>query len=174
MLIWLCGLSGSGKTTLGRLLYERLNERYPNLVLLDGDELRQAFGDDIGHHPEARQRNSQRIANLCHLLAQQGIHVICCAVTLTKAVQEQNRRLGADYVEVFLNVSLDTLRRRDPKRIYERASRGEISDVAGVDIPYVPPADPHLTIDNDDERTDLTPLVARILDAAPLRSPVGG
>ena len=42
---WLTGLSGAGKTTIGRLWYEKLKTEGENVVFLDGDELRQVFGD---------------------------------------------------------------------------------------------------------------------------------
>jgi adenylylsulfate kinase len=36
------------------------------------------------------------------------------------------------------------LRRRDPKRIYERFENGEISNVAGLDLEVDFPLEPHL------------------------------
>ena len=41
------GLSGAGKTTLGGLFHQRLKAAKPNVVLLDGDEIRGAFGEDV-------------------------------------------------------------------------------------------------------------------------------
>ena len=42
------GLSGAGKTTVGSLFYQRLKNTKPNAVYLDGDEIRVAFGEDVG------------------------------------------------------------------------------------------------------------------------------
>lgn len=168
MVVWLCGLSGSGKTTIGRMIYARVKPKVPHLVLLDGEDVRMAFGDDLGHDQEARRRNSLRIANLCQLLDRQGIHVVCCAMTIAPEAQAANRAQIAGYREVFLDVSVDVLATRDPKGIYRRARAGELTNVCGVDIPYVPPARPHLIIDNNPPCEDLTPLVDRILAIAPL------
>lgn len=168
MVIWLCGLSGSGKSTLGRLLYERVKPKVPNLALLDGDEVRSILGSDLGHDPDARRRNSIRIANLCQMLDRQQIHVVCCAMTIAPEVQVANRKSIQDYYEIFLDVSIDVLASRDPKGIYRRALAGELRHVSGVDIPYVPPANPHLRIDNNLHRTDLEPLVSEVLAVAPL------
>jgi len=168
MVVWLCGLSGSGKTTLGRLVYARVKPKVPNIVLLDGEDFRAAFGEDLGHDSEARRRNSIRIGNLCRLLDGQGIHVVCCAMTIAPEVQAANRKHLTAYYEVLLNVFIDVLAARDPKGIYRRARAGQLINVCGVDIPYVPPANPHLVLDNNAAREDFTPLVDQILAVAPL------
>ena len=168
MVVWLCGLSGSGKTTIGRLIYARAKPKVPNLLFLDGEDVRSVMGDDLGHDLEGRRRNSIRIAKLCQLLDGQGIHVICCAMTLAPEAQTSNRARIKSYYEVFLNVSVEVLASRDPKGIYKRALAGELKNVSGVDIPYTPPAQPHLVLDNNMQREDLAPLVTRILEVAPL------
>ena len=48
------GLSGAGKTTVGSLFYQRLKNTKPNAVYLDGDEIRVAFGEDVGYTNDAR------------------------------------------------------------------------------------------------------------------------
>lgn len=168
MVIWLCGLSGSGKTTIGRMIYDRARPKVPNLVLLDGEDLRIAFGNDLGHDQEGRRRNSVRIANVCQVLDRQGIHVICCAMTIAPEAQAANRKHIQEYYEVLLDVSMDVLESRDRKGIYRRARAGQLHNVCGVDIPYVLPAHPHLVIDNNPLREDLSSMVDEILAIAPL------
>ena len=60
-------------------------------------------------------------------------------------------------------MSLPKLVVRDPKGLYGRALRGEISNVAGVDLSYEEPLAPDLMIDNDIDREEMTPLVEHIL-----------
>ena len=50
------GLSGAGKTTVGSLFYQRLKNTKPNAVYLDGDEIRVAFGEDVGYTNDERLR----------------------------------------------------------------------------------------------------------------------
>jgi adenylylsulfate kinase-like enzyme len=167
VVIWLCGLSGAGKSTIGAAVYARLKAQRPNLVMLDGDELRDALGGSIGHDPNSRILNSIRIANLCHLLDRQGIDVICCAVTIAPDAQKSNRERLSYYREVYLKVSLDVLKGRDPKGIYERAMRGETLNVAGVDIPFIEPETPHIEIDNNHDTDDVSAIVDRIVENLP-------
>lgn len=164
MLIWICGVSGSGKTTLGRLLYNHLKQSMPNLFLLDGDDFREAVGDVLGYTPEERSRNAHRIARFCHLLESQDIHVICCAVTIPPDLQALNRTACRQYYEVYMQVSLDTLIRRDPKSLYSRCLRGELRNLPGVDIEYHPPASPHLVLDNNEDLPSLDHFVGHVLD----------
>jgi adenylylsulfate kinase len=40
-------------------------------------------------------------------------------------------------------------RRRDPKRLYEKAESGEIAEFTGVTSPYEEPQNPEITIETD-------------------------
>ena len=61
------GLSGAGKTTVGSLFYQRLKNTKPNAVYLDGDEIRVAFGEDVGYTNDERLRWAGRIFRVCRL-----------------------------------------------------------------------------------------------------------
>lgn len=41
---WITGLPGSGKTTVGTALFYRLREQNDNIIILDGDILKQFVG----------------------------------------------------------------------------------------------------------------------------------
>ena len=63
MVVWLIGLSGSGKTTLAEAIVKKIHENNGSAVLLDGDSIREIFGNDLGYTVEDRLKNAQRI---CH------------------------------------------------------------------------------------------------------------
>ena len=159
MLIWICGPSGAGKTTLGRALYNYFKPTTPNLFLLDGDDFRAAMGNDLGYSAEDRLKNGRRIARLCRLLESQGIDVICCGATIHPEVQSYNRKMFRQYWEIVMEVSYETLLRRDFKRIHSRARDGKLLDVIAVDIKWAPPATPDLILNNDEDRTSFDGLV---------------
>lgn len=163
MVIWLCGPSGSGKTTIGRALDRALRPRVPSLFLLDGDEFRAAMGHDLGFSPEDRRKNGYRIARFCQLLESQGISVICCGATIHPEVQAFNRLALRSYCEIVIEVSLETLLKRDVKGIYQKALSGEVSNVVGVDLRWLPPSHPHLVLNNDAEATSFDHFVHAIL-----------
>lgn len=146
MVIWLIGLSAAGKTTVGRLLAERLKTQAANLVLLDGDLLRDVWGDRLGHDVEGRRRNAHRISHLCRMLDQQGIHVVAAVLSLFPDWQQWNREQFSRYFEIFLDVPMAELEARDPKGLYARARAGQEPNVVGVDIPFPRPPAPDLTI----------------------------
>jgi adenylylsulfate kinase len=149
---WITGLSGAGKTTIGRLVFDELRRRTPAAVFLDGDILREVFGNDLGHSRADRLQSAMRNARLCRMLAEQGIDVVCATISLFRECQEWNRAHIARYFEVYLRVPMEVLVRRDQKQLYSRALRGEITDVIGVDLPVEEPQRPDLVIDNDGTR----------------------
>ena len=159
MVIWICGPSGAGKTTIGRALYDYMKPATPNLFLLDGDDFRAAMGNDLGYSADDRLNNGRRIARLCRLLEFQGIDVICCGATIHPEVQEYARATFRQYREIVIEVSFETLLKRDFKGIYSRAREGKLSDVIAVDIQWVPPAIPHLILNNDEDRASFDGLV---------------
>src|SRR5580658_2984713 len=77
---WITGLSGAGKTTLGRELWRRLRAAGRPVVFLDGDALRSAIAEDLGHDARDRRRSAMRNARLCRLLADQGSDVVCATI----------------------------------------------------------------------------------------------
>ena len=165
MVIWITGLSASGKTSIGRLVYRLWKTESPDTVFIDGDEIRAFFHFD-DHTEEGRRLNADRISGLCAWLDSQEINVVCCTMSLFNDLLRSNRETLSRYFEVFLDVPMEVLYRRDNKDLYAPALRGEAGNVVGVDLPFEPPADPDLVIDNSPERDDFTPLAADILARA--------
>lgn len=143
--LWITGLSGAGKSSLAHEMVARLRTAGEEVVLLDGDELRDAFGavaeNAQNHGRGGRLALAMRYAHLCHLIATQGLTVVIATVSLFREVHAWNRVNLPNYFEVYLKVPMDELRRRDPKGIYRRFDNGELTHVAGLDLQIDEPVD---------------------------------
>lgn len=170
MVIWLIGMSGAGKTAIGKEVFAQLKQRRPNVVFLDGDAVREIMGSDLGHSLEARRANAGRISRLCKYLDDQGIDVVCSILSIFHESQAWNRSQIARYFEVYIRVPFEVLEARDSKGLYRAAREGKATNVVGVDIPFPPPLNPDLIIDNGDVVDSFDGLAARVLAAIPWES----
>jgi adenylylsulfate kinase len=50
-------------------------------------------------------------------------------------------------VEIFVDTPLEICEQRDPKGLFKKARRGELTGFTGIDDPYEAPLDPELVID---------------------------
>lgn len=145
--VWITGLSGAGKSTLAGEVVKRLRQRREPVVMLDGDELREVFGATTAniqnHGCAGRKAFAFQYAHLCRVIASQGLTVVIATISLFKEVHAWNRVNLPGYIEVYLKVPLEELRRRDPKGIYRRFDAGELSDVAGLDLQVDEPEAAH-------------------------------
>ncbi len=142
------GLSGAGKTTLGGLFYRRLKAKKPNVVLLDGDQTRPVFCEDMGYTDADRLRGAKRVFRVCRMLAEQGIDVVVCSISMYSQVRSWNREHLERYREIYVKATRETLFRRDQKGLYTAGK-----SVVGVDLPFDEPKTPDVTVCNDGERT---------------------
>ena len=144
------GLSGAGKTTIGGLFHERLKRTKPNVVLLDGDEIRTVFGEDVGYTAAEWLRWAKRIFRVCRMLSEQGVDVVCCSIAMYEEIRQWNRENIGKYKEIYIKVRKETLMRRDQKGLYTAGK-----DVVGIDQPFDEPRRPDIVVENDGERTPL-------------------
>jgi cytidine diphosphoramidate kinase len=167
MVIWLMGLSAAGKTTVARELVEHLRKTHSNLVFLDGDILREVWGDRLAHDIEGRAQNAHRISHLCRMLDQQGVHVVAAVLSLFPEWQKWNRENFNNYFEVFLDTPIEVLEKRDPRGLYARARAGKEKNVVGIDIPFPPPPFPDLKLSSPEVLDQPASIASRILSALP-------
>ena len=166
LVIWVTGLSASGKTTLCHALWDFLKSRLPQLVLLDGDVIRTALGDNLGYREQDRVVQIKRMQSLAKMLAEQGLVVMVAALYANPELLVWNRRYLPGYFEVYLESSLDSLRSRDVKGLYAAAESGNMQHVVGVDIPWHAPESPDLIINIDDGESP-EQIAMRVVAAVP-------
>lgn len=151
-LFWVTGLSGAGKTTISSELYEELRKKKENTVWLDGDQLREIFQNK--DYSEAGRRELAYVyMRLCKALTDQGIDVIISVICMKDEYRDWNRKNIEKYYEIYLEVPIELLIKRDSKGLYARAIKGEIANVYGIDMPFEEPKNPDLKIVNDGGQT---------------------
>ena len=166
--IWFTGLSGSGKSTVAAAVEQSLIESRRWAYRLDGDNLRHGVCSDLGFSRDDRSENARRVAELALLFADAGSVALVCLVSPYAADRRHARSLhadaGIDFLEVFVNTSIEECARRDVKGLYAKARGGALSNLTGVGSPYEPPAAPDVELT---EALDVTAAAALVLQALP-------
>jgi bifunctional enzyme CysN/CysC len=147
-LIWFTGLSGAGKSTIANIVERKLLEQGRHTYLLDGDNVRHGLNKDLGFTDADRVENIRRVAEVAKLMADAGLIVLASFISPFRAERQLARDLlGEDFVEVFVDASLEVAEGRDRKGLYAKARRGELANFTGIDSPYEPPESPELHLD---------------------------
>ncbi|RDU98537.1 adenylyl-sulfate kinase [Trinickia dinghuensis] len=149
---WLTGLSGAGKSTIAFELEQRLRREMRPCVVLDGDNLRCGLSRDLGFSEGDRRENIRRTAEVARMMNEVGLVVITSLVSPFRDDRAVARAIigEARFAEVYVSTSLQVCESRDPKGLYRKARRGELTDFTGVSAPYEPPLAPALAVDTSD------------------------
>ena len=149
--LWFTGLSGSGKSTLANLVEVELHQQNMRTYVLDGDNIRQGINKDLTFAPEDRSENIRRIAEISNLMLDAGI--ITLAAFVSPYLKDRaliKNIVGADnFIEIFVNTSLEECESRDVKGLYKKARSGEIKNMTGISAPYEAPVNPDFEIRTD-------------------------
>jgi bifunctional enzyme CysN/CysC len=139
--LWFTGLSGAGKSTVANLVERRLHALGYHTYMLDGDNLRHGLNKDLGFTAEARVENVRRVAEVAHLMVDAGLIVLVCVISPFQSERHFARSLfgEGEFLEVFVDTTLEECERRDPKGLYRKARAGEIFNFTGIDSPYEAP-----------------------------------
>lgn len=163
--VWFTGLSGSGKSTIANATEKKLIESNINTYILDGDNVRHGLNNDLAFSPEERVENIRRIGEVCNLFVDAGIVVLASFISPYRENREDVKNVvGSDnFVEVYINTSLEECEKRDSKGLYEKARKGEINNFTGISAPYENPMSPDIEIKT--EELSLDDAVTKIVTA---------
>jgi adenylylsulfate kinase len=148
---WLYGLPGSGKTTLAMGLEKELHKHGFICSLIDGDNLRTGLNSDLGFTTSDRTENIRRVAEVNRLFLNNGIITINCFVCPTRDLRSLARKIigKTDFIEVFINASIEVCIQRDTKGLYKKAIEKKITDFSGISAPFERPLRPGFEIKTD-------------------------
>ncbi len=137
--LWIIGPSAAGKTTISKLIYKRLKKKIPNLIIVDGDQIRDLYEKNLGYDKISRSKNTFRYINLVKWLTSHDISSIVAVISPFEKDREVCRKKINNYYEVYLESSLEERIRRDKKKLYLPALNGKKKFVIDVDIPFEKP-----------------------------------
>ena len=147
MVIWLTGLSGSGKSTVNKILRELLKKKKIKTILLDGDSIREIYGNDLDFTESDRKIQIKRIQNLAKFFNKHKRIVLVSALYSSESILRRNKKILKGYFEVYLKAPISILKKRDIKNLYKPALKGKIKNVVGVDINWNEPKNSDLIFD---------------------------
>mgnify|MGYP001404559952 FL=1 len=151
--IFFTGLSGSGKSTIANGLFIKFLEHNNRPVtLLDGDIVRTHLSSELGFSKKHRSLNVQRIGFVASEITKNGGIAICAPIAPYESDRRYNRDLISkfgNYIEIFVNTSLEKCEERDSKGLYKLARMGKIKEFTGISDPYEKPKSPDLIVNSD-------------------------
>jgi adenylylsulfate kinase len=149
--LWFTGLSACGKSTVANEVDFKLNGLGKRTYVLDGDNVRMGLNKNLGFSAEDRAENIRRIGEVSKLFADAGVITTTAFISPYRADRDAVRALlpQGQFVEIYVNASLETCEARDPKGLYKKARAGEIKGFTGIDDPYEAPENAELVLDAD-------------------------
>lgn len=160
-ILWLTGLSGSGKSTIANAVEAKLYGFGISTFILDGDNLREGLNQDLGFTSEDRKENIRRAGEVAKLFVDSGTVVLTPLISPYAEDRNAVRQMVKqdEFIEIYVKCSIEDCEKRDPKGLYKRARKGEITNMTGISAPYEEPEKPDIIIETNrysiEECTDL-------------------
>ena len=149
--IWFTGLPSSGKSTTAFTLEHSLVSMCKLTYVLDGDNIRHGLNKNLSFSLQDREENIRRIGEVAKLFADAGVITLTSFISPYRKDRDLVRKLheeaNLDFIEAYIATPVSVCADRDPKKLYERASKGEIKGFTGVDDPYEAPQTPEIILD---------------------------
>jgi adenylylsulfate kinase len=149
--VWMTGLSASGKSTIAVILEQMLLHKKKAAYRLDGDNIRMGLNKNLGFSAEDRAENIRRIGEVAKLFTDAGVIAITSFISPYRKDRDAVRAgcKPGEFIEVYVNVSLEAAEKRDPKGLYKKARAGQIKGFTGIDDPYEAPEKAEIIIDTE-------------------------
>ncbi|WP_129688474.1 adenylyl-sulfate kinase [Gottfriedia acidiceleris] len=152
-ILWFTGLSASGKSTIANEIAKALFHLNVQQYVLDGDNIRHGLNKDLGFTDYDRTENIRRIGEVAKLFVDNGQIVLTAFISpfiadrnIVRSLVEQD-----EFIEVYVECSVETCESRDPKGLYKKAKNGEIQNFTGISSPYEAPIKPEITLNTDQQ-----------------------
>ncbi|WP_400168255.1 adenylyl-sulfate kinase [Fidelibacter multiformis] len=154
--LWITGLHGSGKVELAYRLERELFDRGKTVVVLDGLSVRSGLSRELDFTPADRAEHLRRVAETARILNDHNIIVIAAFISPRRMIRRQVAEIiGKDrFLEIYTEADLDTCKHQDRSKLYEKAEKGLVKNLPGVDTSYDEPERPDFRFTNVIEKLD--------------------
>jgi len=149
--IWLTGLSASGKSSIAAELDSWFFQNGLRSYVIDGDNTRLGINSDLSFSKEDRGENIRRVAEICKLFNDAGVIMIASFISPFEKDRAMAKKIIGenDFMEAFVDASIETCKARDIKGLYKLAESGKIKNFTGIDSPYEKPEYPDIHLHSD-------------------------
>ncbi|MDQ7085958.1 MAG: adenylyl-sulfate kinase [Sulfurovum sp.] len=149
-ILWFTGLSASGKSSIANAVELKLSAVHRHTYLLDGDNVRMGLNRGLGFSDEDRVENIRRIGEVSKLFVEAGLIVLTAFISPFQKERDLVRELVSDdeFIEIFIDTPLEVCESRDPKGLYQKARKGEITHFTGISSAYEAPSNAEIHIKN--------------------------
>lgn len=151
--LWFTGLPASGKKALADAVYEQLKKDKLKVERLDSLDVRPLF-PETGFAPVDVNRHVKRAGHLCSMLEKNGIIVVASFVSPYRESRDFARKLASNFVEVYMDTTVEVCEQRDDKGHYAKARAGEYTYFPGVDVDYEQPGNAEIAIPVDSQNVE--------------------
>jgi adenylylsulfate kinase len=154
--VWMTGLSASGKSTIACILEQMLLHKKKHAYRLDGDNIRMGLNKNLGFSAEDRAENIRRIGEVAKLFTDAGVIAITSFISPYRKDRDAVRASlkPGEFIEVYVQASLEAAEKRDPKGLYKKARAGQIKGFTGIDDPYEAPEKPEILIETEKQSAE--------------------
>ena len=143
--LWFTGLPASGKKALADAVYQQLLKDKLKVERLDSLDVRPLF-PETGFSPEEVNLHVKRSGHLCAMLEKNGVIVVTSFVSPYRQSRDFVRGMATNFIEVYMETTVEACKKRDIKGHYAKAHRGEYQNFPGIDVAYEKPVNPEITI----------------------------
>ena len=148
MIIWITGLSGAGKTTLARALYKSIKKKSPNILWIDGDNIKKIIPANGKRDQKSRIERYKKMIPIVKFFYDQKINVIISTLYFNNFMFQNNKKIFKNYFQIYLKADIKHLIKRDCRKIYSKNMNKKKPFLVGVDIKWNEPKKSNLVIEN--------------------------
>ena len=131
-IIWFTGLSGAGKSTLAKILNTKLSKLNFKVKMIDGDNFRKKNKNNNNFSKTNIIKNNLSIINYIKKIKKKYNFILVSVISpILKTRNIARIKFGKNYFEIYVKCKIETLERRDTKKLYAKAKKNIIQNLIG-------------------------------------------